>query len=100
LKSENTKVCNITDKIQSDFVSHTIGCETSRKNTKSHFKKLEGLDFIEYQTVSEKINGEISRVCKVCVNLQKQISSIKSQKSYSAAVSPAEDLSFTPERTS
>lgn len=82
LKAENVTLSNTTNKLQSDFVSHTTVCETARKNTKAQLKKLDGLDFIEYQAVNKKINDELSRVSKVCVNLQKQISNTKAQKLY------------------
>lgn len=40
---------------------------------------------------------ELSRVSKVCVNLQKQISNTKAQKSYASAVSPQKALTPTEE---
>ena len=89
LKSENTSLSNKLEKLQSEFTSHATGCETTRKNTKAHLKRLDGLDFTEYLAVNKNVKDELSRISKVCVSLQKQISDAKNQKSYASITSPS-----------
>ena len=80
LKSENTSLSNKLEKFQSEFISHATGCETTRKNPKAHLKRFDGLDFTEYLAVNKNVKDELSRISKVCVSLQKQISDAKTQK--------------------
>ena len=89
LQSENISLSGMVEKLQSEFTAHATGCETYRKTTKSHLKRLDGLDFTEYEVLNKRYNAEIARLSKVCVNLQKQVSEKKTQRLYSTTISPS-----------
>jgi hypothetical protein len=89
LQSQNQSLSNEIEKYKCEFTVHATGCETFRKNTQAHLKRLDGLDFTEYDVVNKKINSELARLSKVSVNLQKQITDVKASKTYASIISPS-----------
>lgn len=79
LQTKNNSLQTENDQLRDRFNAHATSCETARKNTNSTIKRLEGLDYTEYQVNYEKSKIELSRVSKLCISLQKQINDTKSK---------------------
>lgn len=89
LKSKNASLTSELEKLRNNLDTHASGCETFRKTTNSQLKCLDGLDFTEYryQVKNNKLNAAVSRLSKLCSGLQKQVSEIKTTKSFATVVS-------------
>lgn len=87
LKSKNASLTSELEKLRNNLDTHASGCETFRKTTNSQLKCLDGLDFTEYQVKNNKLNADVSRLSKLCSGLQKQVSEIKTTKSFAKVVS-------------
>lgn len=58
--TKNAILTSVTEK----FNTHASSCETARKNTNSIIKRLEGLDYTEYQVNYEKSTNDLSKMSK------------------------------------
>lgn len=79
LQTKNNSLQTENDQLRDRLNAHATSCETARRNTNSTIKRLEGLDYTEYQVNYEKSKIELSRVSKLCTSLQKQINDTKAK---------------------
>lgn len=79
LQTKNNSLQTENDQLRDRFNAHATSCETARKNTNSTIKRLEGLDYTEYQMNYEKSKIELSRLSRLCTSLQKQITDTKTK---------------------
>lgn len=79
LQTKNNSLQTENDQLRDRFNAHATSCETARKNTNSTIKRLEGLDYTEYQVNYEKSTNDLSKMSKLCASLQKQINDTKAK---------------------
>lgn len=60
LKNKNRLLQTENEQLREKFNTHASSCETARKNTNSIIKRLEGLDYTEYQVNYEKSTNDLS----------------------------------------
>lgn len=79
LKNKNRSLQTENEQLKEKFNTHASSCETARKNTNSFIKRLEGVDYTEYQGNYEKSTNDLSKMSRLCASLQKQINDTKAQ---------------------